>query len=490
MTVSFDLLPTTGLPDAAPLVVIPLSTSPSLSASLRALDTTLGGLIARAIDGREFRGGRDEQFHFVGTGAAPRRVLLVGMGAAAGKPGAWRRAAGVAARFAGKAGTGALQLWADGASASELEEAVVGVSMGAWEYAELKTPAPEADRRAPLSQASIITDSRDAASALTVGVALAAGYALARRLGQMPGNVCTPDTFVETARDIATRHQMSVTVLGRADMEREGMGSFLCVAQGTPEDPKLVVLEYRGGPADQAPVALVGKGLCFDTGGISIKPAPDMEWMKFDMCGAAGVMGAMETIGRLKLPINVVGLVGSTTNMPSGTAVKPGDVVRASNGKTIEIINTDAEGRLVLADVLSYAARFNPSAVIDAATLTGAIVIGLGGNAVGVFGSDEALTREVLAAGDRAAERGWEMPLWDDYKDQIKSDVADLRNTGGRAAGSITAALFLKEFTTYPWVHLDVAGTAYSQTDLGWIPRGPTGTPVGIFVHFVRGRVR
>lgn len=490
MTVSFDLLPTAGVPAAAALVVIPLPASPVLSASLATLDASLGGLIARAIDAREFRGSRDEQFHFLGTGSAPRRVLLVGMGAAAGKPGAWRRAASVAARFATKAGTGTMQLWADGATAEEIEEAVVGASMGAWEYADLKTPVPEADRRAPLRQTSILSDSPKAAEAIAVGVALAEGYALARRLGQMPGNVCTPDTFVETARDIAGRHGMAVTVLGRAEMEREGMGSFLCVAQGTPEDPKLVVLEHRGGPADQPPVALVGKGLCFDTGGISIKPAPDMEWMKFDMCGAAGVMGAMETIGRLKLPINVVGLVGSTTNMPSGTAVKPGDVVRASNGKTIEIINTDAEGRLVLADVLAYVARFRPSAVIDAATLTGAIVIGLGSNAVGVFGSDEALTREVLAAGDRAAERGWEMPLWDDYKEQIKSDVADLRNTGGRAAGSITAALFLKEFTTYPWVHLDVAGTAYSQTDLGWIPRGPTGTPVGIFVHFVRGRLR
>lgn len=283
---------------------------------------------------------------------------------------------------------------------------------------------------------------------------------------------------------------MTVTVLGRADMEREKMGVFLAVAQATPEEPRLVVLEYKGGAADAAPVVLMGKGILSIPEG-SIKPAPEMEWMKFDMSGAGGVMGAMETIGRMQLPINVVGIIGSTTNMLSGTAYKPGDVVRASNGKTIEVVNTDAEGRMVLADLLVFAKRFNPAVVIDAATLTGAIVMGLGHNAVGVFGAERNVVDEVLAAGERAGEPGWPLPLWDDYKEQIKSDVADVRQTGGRAAGSITAALFLKEFVDgYPWVHLDVAGTAYSQTDLGWIPKGPTGTPVGTFVEFVRARAR
>ena len=266
------------------------------------------------------------------------------------------------------------------------------------------------------------------------------------------------------------------------------MGSFLCVAQGTPQEPRLIVLEYRNGGA-KPPVALVGKGLCFDSGGISIKPAQGMEWMKFDMCGAAGVLGAMEAIGQLKLPVNVIGLVGSTTNMPSGTAVKPGDVVRASNGKFIEIINTDAEGRLVLADVLAYTKRFNPAAVIDAATLTGACVIALGHSATGVMGNDDKLVGEVIEAGKRASEPGWPLPMWDDFKPLIKSDVADIKNSGGRPAGTITAALFLKEFAEgYPWVHLDIAGTAYSESDLGTIPAGPTGVPVGTFVEFVRGR--
>jgi leucyl aminopeptidase len=267
------------------------------------------------------------------------------------------------------------------------------------------------------------------------------------------------------------------------------MGSFLSVAVGTPEDPKLVVLEHRKGKKGQKPFVLVGKGLCFDSGGISIKPAQGMEFMKFDMSGAGGVLGAMEAIGRMGLATNVVGIIGATTNMPSGTAIKPGDVVKSHFGKFIEIINTDAEGRLVLADLLSYARKFDPAAVVDAATLTGAIVIGLGHTATGVFGSDAALVQETLAAGRRAGEPGWELPMWDDYKELIKSDVADVKNSGGRPAGSITAALFLKEFVEgYPWVHLDIAGTAYSESDLVAITKGPTGVPVGTFVELVRGR--
>jgi leucyl aminopeptidase len=281
---------------------------------------------------------------------------------------------------------------------------------------------------------------------------------------------------------------MKATVMGRKEMEDEGMGSFLGVAQGTPQDPKLVAIEHKRGSG--APIVLVGKGLCFDSGGISIKPAQGMELMKFDMCGAAGVLGAMDVIGRLELEVNVVGLIGSTTNMPSGTAFKPGDVLKSHLGKFIEVVNTDAEGRLVLCDLLSWAKRYEPAAVVDAATLTGACVIALGHTASGVFGNNETLVREVLAAGKRASEPGWELPLWDDFKELIKSDVADIKNSGGRAAGAISAAMFLKEFTdSYPWVHLDIAGTAYSETDLVALPKGPTGVPVGTFVELVRGRV-
>ncbi|MDE3150764.1 MAG: leucyl aminopeptidase, partial [Gemmatimonadota bacterium] len=421
-----------------------------------------------------------------------RRVLLVGMGKVARRTDALRRAATLAARHAGRLGTGALAFYAGSLDAADAEAVTVGLIAGAWRYEDVKTAPPADERRAPVASATVVAPDLDAAGkGVAAGLAMGAGQSLARTLGMMPGNMCTPDFLADTARDIAKRHGMQVTVLGRAEMEKEGMGSFLCVAQGTPEDPKLIVLEYRHGPKDAKPVALVGKGLCFDTGGISIKPAASMEWMKYDMCGAAGVLGAMETIARLGLPVNVVGLVGSTTNMPSGTAVKPGDVVRSHLGKYIEIINTDAEGRLVLADVLSYARRYEPAAVVDAATLTGACVIALGHSASAVFSGDDALAQEVVNAGERAGQRAWPLPLWDEYKALIKSEVADIKNVGGRDAGAITAAAFLAEFAgAFPWAHLDIAGTAYSETDLGIMPAGPTGVPVGIFVEFVRGRAR
>jgi len=340
-------------------------------------------------------------------------------------------------------GTGSLTWLGPTSNAADVEQAAVGLIAGSWEYKDLKTPPPETDRRAPLAEATILVqDEKAGKEAVAAGEAIGIGHSLARRLAMMPGNLCTPDYLAETAQDIGKRHKLDVTVLGRSDLEKRKMGSFLAVAQGTPQDPKLVAIEYRRGKRGDKPVVLVGKGLCFDTGGISIKPAERMEYMKFDMCGAAGVLGAMEAIARLDLPVNVVGIIGATTNMPSGTAVKPGDVVQAASGKFIEIINTDAEGRLVLADLLHFAKQYDPAAVIDAATLTGAIVIALGNTAVGVFGSDEALVAEVLAAGKRASEPGWQLPIWDDYKELIKSDTGDIKNTGGRAAGSITAGLF------------------------------------------------
>ncbi|WP_043581649.1 leucyl aminopeptidase [Gemmatimonas phototrophica] len=475
-----------------PLLAIILPADPTLIDALVDVDASLQGALARTLARRDFRGGKDETLLLVGGDGGAQRVLLVGRGSAPLTRTATRRAAAIAARQAGKLGTGAMHLYVPDVDAAAIEGLAIGAMAGSWSYPDLQTQPPEKDRRARLEQVTILApDTADVRAAFEAGVAIGEGQNIAKRLGQMPGNYCTPDTFVEVGQEIALRHSMAITVLGRREMTDLQMGSFLCVAQGTSQEPRLVALEYRGGPADQQPVVLVGKGLCFDTGGISIKPAPEMEWMKFDMSGAGGVMGAMETIGRLKLPINVVGIIGSTTNMPSGEAVKPGDVVRASNGKTIEIINTDAEGRLVLADLLVFAKRYNPAIVIDAATLTGAIVIGLGANAVGVFSTDKAAADEVLAAGAAAGEAGWPMPMWDEYKEQIKSDVADMKNTGGRAAGSITAALFLQEFVDgYPFVHLDVAGTAYSQSDLGWIPKGPTGTPVGTFVEFVRARAR
>jgi leucyl aminopeptidase len=476
----------------SPLLVIALAADEQAPPAVVALDTVLGGAISRTLARRDFRGSRDETLHLSGAANGVERVLLVGMGKVAERPAAIRRAAAIGARRAVSMGTGHVHFYAGAVTEEEAEAATVGLIAGAWEYKDLKAAPPEEERRRPLQAAAILADDQVAAArGVAAGVAIGEGHSLARRLAMMPGNLCTPDYLAETAQDIGARFGVEVTILGREEMEREGMGSFLSVAQGTPEEPKLIALEYRGGHRDAPPVVLVGKGLCFDTGGISIKPAQSMELMKFDMCGAAGVLGAFEAIARLQFPVNVVGLIGATTNMPSGTAVKPGDVVRASNGKHIEIINTDAEGRLVLADVLVFAKRFNPAAVVDAATLTGACVIALGHTATGVMGSDEALVQEVLAAGRRAGEPGWQLPMWDDYRELIKSDVADVKNSGGRPAGTISAALFLKEFVDgYPWVHLDIAGTAYSESDLVTIPRGPTGVPTGTFVEFVRGRAR
>ncbi len=485
---------TAGLADLgavdASLLVVALPSGGALDDALRAVDSAVGGALSRTLDRRDFRGGRDETLHVVGGTTGPARVLLLGLGKATDRVSALRRAGAVAARQAGKMGAGSMAFYAGALSTREAEALTLGITAGAWEYTDTKTLPPEEERRAPLRSARILgADVQVIDQGIASGSAIAAGHSLARTLGMMPGNLCTPETLATTARDIADRHGLSVTVLGREEMRELGMGSLLCVAQGTPEDPKLIALEYNGGAAGTAPVCLVGKGLCFDSGGISIKPAQGMEWMKFDMCGAAGVLGAMEAIARLKLPVNVVGLVGSTTNMPSGTAFKPGDMVKSMSGKFIEIINTDAEGRLVLADVLTYAKRYNPAAVVDAATLTGACVIALGHVATGVMGNRQELVQEVLDAGTRAGEPGWQLPMWDDYQELIKSDVADIRNSGGRPAGTITAALFLAEFAgDYPWVHLDVAGTAYTESDLATVPRGPTGVPVGTFVEFVRGR--
>jgi len=472
-----------------PLLVIALARNASLPAPLGALDQSLGGTLSRSVSRRDFRGDRDEVLHLAGTDGGPKRILLVGLGEPGNRADALRRGASIAARQARKLGVASLAWYAADADEAGVEAAAVGLTLGAWRYDDLKSPPSAEERRPELESATVLAGGDDTARAVASGSAVGEGIALSRRLAMMPGNLCTPDYLAETARSIANRHGMQITVLGREEMQQQKMGSFLAVAQGTPQEPRLIALEYRRGTADAKPLVLVGKGLCFDSGGISIKPAQGMEAMKFDMCGAAGVLGAMEAIARLGLAINVVGLVGSTTNMPSGSAVKPGDVVQSHSGKFIEIINTDAEGRLVLADVLSYARRFDPAAVVDAATLTGACVVALGHTATGVFGNDEKLIQEVLAAGKRSGELGWQLPLFDEYRELMRSDVADIKNSGGRAAGASTAGIFLKEFAgSYPWVHLDIAGTAYTESDLGYIPKGPTGIPVGTFVEIARGR--
>lgn len=282
---------------------------------------------------------------------------------------------------------------------------------------------------------------------------------------------------------------MEITVFDRAGMEKEGFGGILGVAAGAEEEPRFIVMEYQGGAEDARPVVLVGKGVTFDSGGISLKPSQKMEDMKYDMSGAAAVLGAMQAVARLRPRVNVVALVPATENLPSGRATKPGDVLRMYSGKTVEVINTDAEGRLILADALAYAQRFEPAAMIDAATLTGAVVIGLGHEAIGLMGNDGDLMAEVRAVGERTGERCWPLPLWDEFRKQIKSDVADIKNSGGRPAGCITAGWFLKEFVgDVPWVHLDIAGTAWKDEAAPYLRKGATGVPTRLFIEWIRDR--
>lgn len=318
--------------------------------------------------------------------------------------------------------------------------------------------------------------------AMQQGLAIAHGMSLAKDLGNLAPNICTPTYLAKRAKDLAKTYKLKASVLEEKDMEKLGMGSLLAVTQGSEQPAKLIVLEYHGSGKKEHPIVLVGKGVTFDTGGISLKPAADMDEMKFDMSGAASVLGTLHAIAEMKLPINVVGIIPATENMPSGKATKPGDVVTSLSGQTIEILNTDAEGRLILCDALTYAERYNPKAVIDIATLTGACVIALGNFTTGLLSNDDKLAQELLSAGEQAGDRAWQLPLGDEYQDLLKSNFADMANIGGRAAGTITAACFLSRFTkTYRWAHLDIAGTAWKSGK----EKGSTGRPVPLLTQFL-----
>ena len=322
--------------------------------------------------------------------------------------------------------------------------------------------------------------------AVAQGKAIANGAVLAKDLSNLPGNICTPTYLAEQATGLGRRsRKLKVQILGEAQMRKLGMGSLLSVSRGSREPAKLIVMEYKGGKPNSKPVVLVGKGLTFDAGGISIKPAAGMDEMKYDMCGGASVLGTMAACVELKLPINLIGIVPSSENLPDGAANKPGDIVTSMSGQTVEILNTDAEGRLILCDALTYAERYQPAAVIDIATLTGACIVALGEHASGLMSNDDKLAAEVLAAGDNSGDRAWRLPLWDDYQKQLDSNFADMANIGGKGAGTITAACFLSRFTRkFKWAHLDIAGTAWrSGAD-----KGATGRPVPLLTQFLLKR--
>ena len=320
-------------------------------------------------------------------------------------------------------------------------------------------------------------------AAIQQASAIVSGVQVAKDLANLPGNLCTPSYLAEQALAMGEQHdQLDVSVLDEDELEALGMGSFLSVSRGSRQPAKLIVLRYQGGAQDAQPVALVGKAVTFDAGGISIKPAAAMDEMKFDMCGGASVLGALSACVALQLPLNVVGVIPSSENLPDGEASKPGDIVTSMSGQTIEVLNTDAEGRLLLCDALTYTERFKPAAVIDIATLTGACVVALGHQATGLLTNDQSLAQAVLAAGESVHDRAWQLPLWDEYAEALKSNFADVANVGDRAAGTITAASFLSRFTkAFPWVHLDIAGTAWHSGK----QKGATGRPVPLLVQFL-----
>jgi leucyl aminopeptidase len=354
-----------------------------------------------------------------------------------------------------------------------------------YRFEELKSKKDQPRR--PLRKIIFSVPSRRelpaAEQAVREGEAIAAGLKLAKDLGNRPGNICTPSHLADQARALADAFEsMDVKILEEAEMRELNMGSLLSVSRGSAEGAKLIVLDHRGGSGDQKPVALVGKGVTFDTGGISIKPSASMDEMKFDMCGAASVLGALHACAALRLPIRVIGLIPAVENMPGGQATKPGDIVTSLSGQTIEILNTDAEGRLILCDALSYAERYEPRAVIDIATLTGACVVALGHHPHGLFSNHGALANDLLNAGRAAADRAWELPLWEEYQEALDSNFADMANVGGRDAGAITAACFLSRFAKkLHWAHLDIAGTAWKTGKA----KGATGRPVPLLVQYL-----
>ena len=463
-----------------------------LSDAAAALDRATKGFLTRILKRGDMEGktGTTLLLHDVPNVKA-ERVLLVGLGPLAEFRDS-RYAGAITAAIRTLNATGAtdalIQLPEGGTPRRDVgwrvAQATIAARAAAYRFERMKSRP--AKTQPGLRRLTFGIDDRNAqrlaATGLEQGLAIAHGVGLARDLGNLPGNVCTPTYLAGAARDLAKHYRMKLTVLERAQMEKLGMGALLSVARGSVQPPKLIVLEYRGGPAGQRPVALVGKGVTFDTGGISLKPAPEMDEMKFDMCGAASVLGTLKAIAEMKLGINVVGLIPATENMPGGRATKPGDIVTTMSGQTVEILNTDAEGRLILCDALTYAERYKPQAVIDIATLTGACVIALGHVVSGLFANDDALAREVLNAGEAAGDRAWHLPLHDEYQEQLNSNFADFANIGGRPAGAVTAACYLSRFTKkFKWAHLDIAGTAWKSGK----EKGATGRPVPLLTQFL-----
>jgi leucyl aminopeptidase len=453
----------------------------------QSLDASLGALLADALASGDLAAKPGRTLYLHRPAGMKARRLVFAMAANTGAK-AFKAAAAAGLGQLKSLGVKHLAVASSGPlEAAHAEALACAVADATYTYSHTKPSAPAASA---LVKVSLLCE-KAAAKALQAGLArgqgIAAGVTLARECANRPANHCTPSFLAEQAKKLGKAHGFKVEVLDRKDCLRLGMGAFLCVAQGSEEPPKFIVLRYDGAARGTPPVVLVGKGITFDTGGISIKPSAEMDEMKFDMGGAASVLGTFQALGELKPRVNAVGIIPSCDNMPSGRAVKPGDVVTSMSGQTIEVLNTDAEGRLILCDALTYAERFKPAAVVDIATLTGACVIALGHHRTGLFTGDDALAESLLEAGSAALDPAWRMPLDDEYEEALKSNFADMGNVGGRPGGAITAAMFLKKFTgKYRWAHLDIAGTAWKSG----AAKGSTGRPVGLLTHFVLAHAR
>ena len=491
-----------------PLLVV-LAGSDGAPDGFEPLDRLAGGALKRAVAAGDFRGREGDRVPAYGGGPrGPQRVLYLGVGASrALTPEKLRVAAGKAVRAAERYRTASLALFLGGldpdtVGAQGFQAAAEGLVLASWRFDELRSAparqsAPEAGAEArgdepppPVTSAVLAAPaSTELERGVRIGHAFATGENAARTLQARPGNIATPSHLAAEAQRIADEAGLDVEVLGPGEMVAEGMEALLAVSRGSDEEPRLIVLRHLGGAPGDAPLVLVGKGLTFDAGGISIKPAKGMENMKYDMSGGAAVLGAMHAIGRLGVGANVMGVIPSSENLLNGSATKPGDVIGSRAGKSIEVINTDAEGRLILADALNYANDWHPAAIVDCATLTGACVIALGHHRSALLGNDDELMAELRRAGERAAEPCWPLPLDAWYREQLKSRVADLKNVGGRPAGTITAACFLSEFAgETPWAHLDIAGTAYGKTTKPYLRDGPNGTPCRLLLEWVGAR--
>ena len=475
--------------------IVGIHENATMTESARQLDRASGGAIARLLKRGDFSGKSGETLPIVAARRGPaERILLVGLGPKSGfGRKAYRRAIFAATQWLAKSGAANAVSYLAREPVPGLEpyyaarHAVESVNNALYRIPDLKTakkpPRPKLTRVAiAVADANVA----EAERGVRDGRGIAAGSALTKDLANLPANVCTPSYLADAAKALAKEHKsISARVLNRREIKSLGMGSFLSVTRGSEEPPRLIVLEYGGGKKGDAPVALVGKGITFDTGGISLKQPPGMDEMKFDMTGAASVFGTFKALATIGAPVNVVGIIPTCENMPSGRATKPGDIVTSMSGKTIEVLNTDAEGRLILCDGITYARRFKPRVVIDIATLTGACVIALGAHYSGLFSPDEKLAASIAAAGERADDRAWRMPVSEEYADLLKSNFADLANVAGREAGAITAACFLWRFAEgLRWAHLDIAGSAY----LTGSHKGSTGRPVPLLVDWLLHR--